>query len=95
MDGVGDEGACDTGLVVSLLSVVEDRASVLDRCGGVREVVGDDLIGVDIAAGGEMLEGAPDNRAGGLDCRRGGGKVGLGYGRGGGGIGFVWHSRGH
>lgn len=91
MDGVGDEGACDVSLLVPSLSVAEDGPSILDRRRGVREIVGDDLVDVDVAVGGEMPEGAFDDRAGGLDCRRGCGKIGLPYGRGG-GISFLRHS---
>ena len=93
MDGVGDEGACDAGLLVPFPSVVEDGPSVLDRRRGVRKVVGDDLVGVEVAVGGEVLEGALDNRAGGLDRERGRGEVGVLYGCGSGGIRFSWHGR--
>ena len=53
-DGVGDEGAGDAGLVVALGAVVEQRAGGLDRGGGVGEVVGEDLVGVDRPGGGEV-----------------------------------------
>jgi hypothetical protein len=91
MDCVCDEGACDAGLLVAVLSVVEDGPSVLDRRCGVREVVGDDLVRVDVAVGGEAPEGALDNRAGGLDRRCGCGEVGGRYRHGGGGIGLLRH----
>ena len=77
------------GLDVALGAVVEQRPGRLDRGRGVGEVVGEDLVGVDVAGGGEVLEGMLDDRAGGLDCRRGCGEVGLLYGPGGGGISFL------
>lgn len=93
MDSVGDEGACDACLLVPSLSIVEDGPGALDRRCGVREVVGDDLVGVEVAVGGKLPEGVLDNRAGSLHCRHSCDEVGLLYGCGGGGISFLWHSR--
>src|ERR687898_955701 len=55
------------------------RAVGLDRSGRMRQVVGDDLIGVDRAGGGQVGERPVDDAAGGLDGGSGGVEVGRGH----------------
>ena len=75
IDRVGDERARDAGLDVTLGAVVKDGPGVLHGRGGVGEVVGDDLIGVEVGAaqvGGRCLDdplGQVDGRGGGSEVR--------------------------
>jgi hypothetical protein len=77
---IGGEGARDRCLLVARGAVVEERPGGLDGGGGMGEVVGHDLVGIDRAGGGEMAEGAPYDVAGGLDGGRGGVDVGRSHG---------------
>src|SRR5690606_24006453 len=79
-DRLGGEGGGDPGLLVALGPVVEHRPGRLDRGGGVGQVVGDDLVVVDGAGGGEVGPALLDDGAGGLDGGRGGLEVGGAHG---------------
>jgi hypothetical protein len=67
VDGVGDERAGDTRFDVSLRPIVENGPGILDRRGGVSEIVGDNLIGLDIAVRGQVAEAGVDDRFGRID----------------------------
>ena len=73
---VGDERARDACFEVALRAVVEQRASRLDRGGGVGEVVGDDLVVVDRAGGRGGANATVHDALRGVDRRRGRSEVG-------------------
>ena len=52
-DGIGDKGARDAGLGLALLPVVQDCPRGTGGRGGMSEVVGDDLVRIDPAEGGD------------------------------------------
>src|SRR5690606_30249741 len=79
-DRLGGEGRGDPGLLVALGAVVEHGPGGLDGGGGVGQVVGDDLVVVDGAGGGEVGPALLDDGAGGLGGGRGGLEVGGAHG---------------
>ena len=75
VDGVGDEGAGDRRLDVALAAVVEHRPPGLDGGGGVGQLVGDDLVGIDAAGGLQGVDGPLDDGPRGIDGGRGSGEI--------------------
>ena len=65
---VGDEGGGDPALDLAVLAVVDDGGGGLDRGRCVRQVVGRDLVVIDLAAGAEVAAGGGDHVA----CQRDG-----------------------
>ncbi len=73
---VGHEGGGDGRLDVPLLAVLEGGPRRAHRGGGVRDVVRDDLVGVDPAAAADGGAGLVDEFLGQIDRGGGAGQVG-------------------
>jgi hypothetical protein len=68
-DNVGDEHAGQTGFQVTLGSIVEHRPGCFDGGGGMGQVVGQDLVGVDRAGLGQLTGGCSHHGSGCFDGR--------------------------
>ncbi len=75
---VGGEGAGDGGLLRTLCSVVEQRAGGFHLGGGVRQVVGEQLVHIGPAVGGQVANTLADDTAGKVDDVGGSSKIGCG-----------------
>jgi hypothetical protein len=78
MNGVGHEGTGDPCLVLSLLPVSEDRRGVLDRGRGMGQVIGRNLVRLDVARRGQMPGALVYDGPRQIDGCAGGGEVRVG-----------------